>query len=293
MAARQHGVATRAQLLGLGLSSRAIEHRIAKGRLHPLRRGVYAVGRPQITERGHWMAAVLGCGPEAVLSHGSAAALWQIRRAEEGEVHISVPATCLRRQPGIRLHRRAVLGTADVTERAGIPVTCPALTLLDLASTLSSTRLEAAVNAADKLDLIDPERLREELRRLAGRPGATALRKLLDRSTFRLTDSELERRFLRLIRSARLPTPETGRRVNGVRVDFYWPTLGLIVETDGLRYHRTPAQQARDRLRDQAHARAGLTALRFTHAQIRFEAPMVAATMKAVLRGMHARRQGG
>ena len=94
---------------------------------------------------------------------------------------------------------------------------------------------------------------------------------MLDRRTFRLTDSELERRFLPLARAAGLPVPLTRQRVNGFEVDFFWPDLGLVVETDGLRYHRTPAQQARDRLRDQAHTAAGLTPLRFTHAQVRFE----------------------
>jgi very-short-patch-repair endonuclease len=105
---------------------------------------------------------------------------------------------------------------------------------------------------------------------------------LLDLQTFTITDSELERRFLRLARAAGLPTPETQAWVNGFRVDFHWPRLGLVVETDGLRYHRTPAQQARDRLRDQAHTAAGLTALRFAGVQVRFEADQVQATLVAV-----------
>lgn len=110
---------------------------------------------------------------------------------------------------------------------------------------------------------------------MSGQRGVPALRRLLDRGTFCLTDSELERRFLRLVRSAGLPLPETGRVVNGVRVDFLWAELGLIVETDGLRYHRTPSQQASDRRRDQVHTAAGLTTLRFTHAQVGFEAAEV------------------
>ena len=77
--------------------------------------------------------------------------------------------------------------------------------------------------------------------------------------------------FLPIATRAGLPKPDTKRRVNGFRVDFFWPQLGLVVETDGLRYHRTPAQQAKDRLRDQRHAAAGLTPLRFTHAQVAFE----------------------
>jgi very-short-patch-repair endonuclease len=117
---------------------------------------------------------------------------------------------------------------------------------------------------------------------MVGQPGVPALRKLLDRLTFVLTDSELERYFLPIARRAGLSMPETGRWLNGFEVDFFWPELGLVVETDGLRYHRTPAEQARDRLRDQAHTAAGLTPLRFTHAQVRFEPDYVCMTLGLV-----------
>jgi very-short-patch-repair endonuclease len=116
------------------------------------------------------------------------------------------------------------------------------------------------------------------------------LRRLLDRRTFRLTDSELERRFLSLVRSAHLPQPESQQVVNGFRVDFHWPELGLIVETDGLRYNRTPAQQARDRRRDQAHTAAGLATLRFTHAQVMFESAEVVDVLARVVSRLAARR---
>ena len=87
MAAEQHGVVTRAQLLGLGLTSDAIDHRLRKGRLHRVHRGVYAVGRPQLTRHGVLLAAVLSCGPGAALSHAAAAELWGIRRrgADRGD----------------------------------------------------------------------------------------------------------------------------------------------------------------------------------------------------------------
>lgn len=284
LAKTQHGVVARAQLLDAGLHPQAIKHRLAKGRLHPLWRGVYAVGRPEVSREGRWMAAVLTCGPEAVLSHESAAALWGIRNQRRAEIEVSVPAGERHRRAGIRVHRRSNLGPADVGHHLGIPVTQPICTLVDLAARLPANQLEAAVNEADKLGLTDPEALRSALGELPGRRGAAALRKLLDRRTFTLTDSELERRFLPIARRAGLTKPETGRRVNGFKVDFYWPELGLIVETDGLRYHRTPAQQANDRIRDQAHARAGLTSLRFTHAQVAYEAHGVEATLVAVAR---------
>lgn len=254
---------------------------MATGRLHSLGRGLYAVGRPDVPRNGRLMAAVLSCGPDAVVSHESAAELWCVRPQQGGGVDVTVPPHIRRRRPGIRLHRH-LLAPDDRTEHERIPVTAIHRTLVDLASVIDRRTLEAAVNEADKLGLTDPERLRAALGRYAGNHGVADLRHVLDRQTFALTDSELERRFLPIARRAGLPLPRTGERVNGFKVDFYWPELGLVVETDGLRYHRTPTAQARDRLRDQAHSAAGLTPLRFTHAQVRYEPRYVEATLAAV-----------
>jgi very-short-patch-repair endonuclease len=297
IARRQHGVVTRQQLVADGYSAKSIRHKVAAGRLHPIYAGVYAVGRPALPQRGRWMAAVLACGPDAVLSHDTAAALWTIRPQSGHRIDVSLPAGLSRRpRRGIVIHRRPTLTTRDITRRDGIPVTTPVCTLIDIAARLERGPLEAAINEADKLGLTDPEALRAALPLLARRPGVRQIRELLDRRTFTLTDSELERRFLPLARSAELPRPVTGARVNGFKVDFFWPDIGLVVETDGLRYHRTPAQQARDRLRDQTHAAAGLTPLRFTHAQVEFERERVLATLAAVaqrlLTSAHLRRPG-
>jgi very-short-patch-repair endonuclease len=283
LARRQHGVVTRQQLLEFGLSAQSIKHRVARGRLHSVVRGVFAVGRPELTQHGRWMAAVLSCGPEAALSHDDAGALLGIRRRRSGAIEVSIPFGAPRRRPGIIVHRRRNLTADDITVRNGIPVTTPVCTLIDLATRLEKGQLEAAINEADKRDLIDFELFPSVLNKLAPRPGLGVLRKTLDRSTFTLTDSELERRFLPIARKAGLPPPETQRYVNGFRVDFYWSDLGLVVETDGLRYHRTPAQQARDRRRDQAHSAIGLTALRFTHDQVRFEPDQVRETLSSVI----------
>jgi Protein of unknown function (DUF559) len=278
----------RRQLLAFGYSRHAIEHRIAKGRLHPVFRGVYAVGRPRLTRHGRWTAAVLSCVPESVLSHEAAGALWGIRRATSRRTDISVRSQVRHRPPGIVVHRRVGLAAPEITRRDGIPVTTPVCTLIDLATRLDRDQLEDAVNEADKLDLADPEELRTALDEIPRRPGIALLRELLDRRTFTLTDSRLERCFLPIARGVGLPPPETGCYVNGFKVDFYWPALGLVVETDGLRYHRTPAEQARDRIRDQAHAAAGLTTLRFTRAQVRFDPERVTATLSAVVRRLQS-----
>jgi hypothetical protein len=284
LAADQHGVVARRQLRELGLSSQAIQHRISKGRLHPIERGVYAVGRPDLSRRGRWMAAVLGCGPRAVLSHSSAAALWRIGAESPHWIEVSVPAASPRERPGVRVRRRPKLRASDVMVHDGIPVTVPVLTLIDMARSRSSADLERAINEADRLDLVDPESLAVALDDFPCRPGVGRLRDLLGKHAFRLTDSELERRFLPLVADVGLPLPLTGRYVNGFKTDFLWPDLRLVVETDGLRYHRTPVQQARDRIRDQTHAAAGFTSLRFTHAQVRYEAGHVTSTLRAVAR---------
>jgi very-short-patch-repair endonuclease len=143
-------------------------------------------------------------------------------------------------------------------------------------------RLERAVNEADKLDLVDPETLRLVLDGHGGEPGVRVLRTMLDRHTFRLSDSDLEILFRPLARAAAFPLPLSKHRVLGYEADFWFPDQGLIVETDGLRYHRTPAQQARAVKRDQTHQAGGLRVLRFTHWQIAYEPNEVTAILRTI-----------
>jgi len=208
---RQHGVVARGQLLEIGFTAKAIRHRVKSGRLHPVRRGVYAVGRPQITREGRWMTAVLACGPDALLSHRSAAALWGFGEEHPGYIEVNVGRHCNLRPRGIRIHDHP------------------------------------------------------------GQPGIRPLHHVLDEHTFRLSDDELERLFRPLAAASGLPIPRTKHFVNRFEVDFFWPDLGLVVETDGWRYHRTPSAQTRDALRFQTHTAAGLTPLRFSHYQVKYE----------------------
>jgi predicted transcriptional regulator of viral defense system len=262
LVAEQHGVVSRAQLLDLGMDEQAIKYRLRRGRLHPVHRGVYAVGRPQLARHGTLFAAVLAYGPGAALSHEAAAEVLGIRKRQGGPIDVTVPGS-VRKRPGLRVHRAAI-AAPERTTRHGIPVTTVVRTLVDLATGLGSDELEAAINEADRLDLIDPERLREAAGELAGRKGARALRRLLDHRNFALTESVLERRFLAIVRRTGLPLPQTQQRVNGFRVDFWWPDYRLVVETDGLRYHRTP--------------------LRFTYAQVAHEPIDVERILTAAVR---------
>lgn len=289
LAGRQHGILTRRDLLALGFGPRSIEHRVATRRLHAVARGVYAVGWPAMPPERRWTAAVLACGPRAALSHRSAAQLWGIGEEQGGLIDVSVRRICRHRRTGIRARSRPSLPEEDITAHRGIPVTSVTRTLLDLATELSKSKLERAVNEADKRSLVDPETLREALGRYRGAAGVRILRTLLDRHTFQLSDSELERLFRPIAAAAGLPPPLTKQMVNGFEVDFYWPSLRLVIETDGLTYHRTAIAQTRDHRRDQAHTAAGLTPLRFTHFQVRYEPAHVRKTLTKVANRIRAR----
>jgi hypothetical protein len=269
-------------LLELGFNAREIEHRVARGRLHLVMRGVYAVGWPRLTAKRRWMAAVLACGEGALLSHCSAAALWEIG-PERGVIEISVMRRAELKRRGLRVRGRPSLTTERVTELDGIPVTTPVQTLIDVSTKLSALQVERAVNGADKRDLIDPEALRTELDRYIGEPGVKGLRALLDKRTFRLSDSDLEILFRPIAMEAGLPPPITKEIVNGFEVDFFFPDLDLVIETDGLRYHRTPSTQTRDARRDRPHTLAGMTPLRFTHYEIKYEPAQVRSELRQIV----------
>jgi very-short-patch-repair endonuclease len=229
------------------------------------------------------MAAVLATGGagRAALSHSSAAALSKLGVEQVSAIEVSrFPSTRIR-VPGIRVHRRFNLKPGWWGFYEGIPVTSPVQTLIDLATRHGRPAMERYINEADRLKLVRTDDLRKALEGHAGEPGVGRLREILDRRTFRYTRTELERIFIPLAREAGLPLPRTSVYVTGHEVDFHFDELGLVVETDGLTYHRTPAEQAKDRVRDQDHSAAGLTQLRFTHAQIKFEPERVVRILRA------------
>jgi very-short-patch-repair endonuclease len=279
----QHGVVSRPQLLELGWTGDEVEARLKNARLHRLFRGVYAVGRPQVDQNGWWMAAVLASGKGAALSHWDGAGLYEIIERVRRPIDVSVPLSARRSQRGIEMHPRVLL-PHEITEHHGIPVTTVPVVLTDLAATIRRGPLEGLINRADILGHTTPPDLRAALDEMPQRAGRKPLRETLDRATFRFTRSELERAFIPIALSAGLPRPETCVEVNGWEVDFYWPELDFVVETDSLTYHRTPQQQAVDRLRDHAHTNAETEWLRFTHSQIKYEPAYVRALLVKVAR---------
>jgi len=288
LAARQHSVVARWQLHDLGFTDHAIAHRVKTGRLRRVHPGVYSIGSAELARGGRWRAALLWAGSDSVLSHSSSAALWKIDE-EWAVTEVTVPRQRRISSDGIRVHRTTRPPPEDVVLHAGFHVTSVVRTLIDLAARHSTKRLEAAVNAAVRRRLIELDELRRAVAARPGLRGVPHLRKLLDDRTFRLTDSELERRFLPLAAAAGLPVPETRVVLNGFRVDFFWPRLGLVVETDGLRYHWTKDEQQRDRIRDHAHSEAGLYPLRFTHEQVAHEPDSVVRTLSRVAARLRGR----
>jgi very-short-patch-repair endonuclease len=261
LATRQYGVVSRKQLRDAGLSDDAIDRRVKSRRLIRMHRGVYALGHRALKPEAHWLAAVLACGDGAALSHATAAELWGIRSSASSFVDVVVPhRTGRARRKGIRVHTTEHL---DTTTHRGIPVTTPARTLLDLATILPKPALERAVEEAEKqrLDCTGIERF-------AGRPGAGRLFAELGRAHPN-TKSEFERAFLRFCASRGLPRPTPNALVEGLEVDFSWPSLDVVVEADSFAHHGTRQAFERDRQRDAILAAQGMRTARFTVRQVR------------------------
>lgn len=273
IAAGQHGLVTRDQLVGARLGRGAIAHRVLRGRLHHMHRGVYLVGHPVAPPLAHELAGVLTCGAGAVLSHLSAARCWALLKHADGsaerEVDVTVAARRPLKRPGVRIHYMARLDPCDVTAREGIPITTPARTLLDLAATVEGRELERALAEAEVRRLVSPQQLAHLLAAASGRRGAAALKAVLrNQAGPSLTRSKAEERVLALVRAARLPVPQTNTRVGRHEVDLYWRDEHLALEVDGYAFHSSRTAFERDRLRDAELQAAGLRVMRVTWRQI-------------------------
>jgi very-short-patch-repair endonuclease len=284
LAERQHGVVEHGQLIALGATPREIDHRLRRGSLHALHRGVYAVGHPVVSQRGRWIAAVLAAGPEALLSHRAAAALWGIRQSRA----LEVTAGRRVRRPGIVVHRRAI--AAD--ERAvvdGIPVTSAARTLLDLAAILPRGPLERAIHEAEVRRLGGPLSLDDLLARHPGRRGTRALREILATRSLGLNvpRNDFEQLFVTALERAGLPRPEVNARLEvagrAFEVDALWREHRVVVELDGRETHDTTDRFHTDRERDRILAAAGWRTARVTHRHLTTDERGVTADVAAIL----------
>ena len=264
---------TLAQLLAAGLDRTAIAYRRRVGRLHLLHRGVYAVGHRPPSPLATAMAAVLACGPDAALSHRSAAALWRI--LPRWHSPIEVTATTKHRHEGIRAHRSP---HADATTHYGIQVTTPARTLVDLADVLPERALTRAVNEAQVQRLVTPAELTTLFTRY---PGRRTSRLTPERGA---TRSHLEDRFIRFLKRHHLPLPELNQTIAGHEVDAVYREQKLVIELDSRQFHTTPHAFETDRDRDADLLNAGFSTLRITDHRLKEQQAKEAQRLKTILR---------
>jgi predicted transcriptional regulator of viral defense system len=269
LAARQHGVVSRRQLLAAGVGAEAIRHRVEVRRLRTVHRGVYAIGH-RLAVEGVFLAAVMACGKGAVLSHRAAAAHQDLMQAAAGPVDVTVPRGGRGRRSGIRVHGTRSLEPDEVQVRRGIPCTTWARTVVDLAGGHSRQQLKRVLEQSQILRAFDLRALQQAM--APGREGSATLRALMDELFDEppATRSELERRFLELVNEADLPVPIVNGRIGAYEVDFHWPEQKLIVETDGRRAHDTAIAFERDRRRLDLE-RAGWHVIRLSWRQLNHE----------------------
>lgn len=283
LAARQHGVVSTRQLRALGYSAAAISRASASGRLHRVHRGVYAVGHADLSRQGRCMAAVGACGPDALLSHSSAAWLWGLLPTLPLPVEVSVSRRGHSRS-GIRVHHAPSLSPEDGASEAGIRVTAVPRTLLALAATGPKWRLQSAVEKAERGGLLDLIALDFLLLRRAGDPGAKRLRDALEiyrDPAFDRARSELL--FLDLVKKAGLPRPAMNTFVEGYEIDAYWEAERFAVEVDGWDSHRTRKAFEADPLRQEDLKLAGIDSIRITARRIEREPRKVAERLGRLL----------
>lgn len=287
LAERQHGVVARRQLLALGVSEDSIEVRLRQGGLHRLYRGVYAVGHRVLSVRGHWLAAVLACGPHAVLSHRSAAAHWSIRDYWGAYVDVTSPSKT-RSRGSIRRHCAPLLAD-EVTKHEGIPITSASRTIFDLAVSSTPQSVEAALRQSEYLRLYSPLSLWDLVERYPRHRGTRSIRTAL--ASLESTPGEvyegLEQRFLAFLDTYVLPRPHLNAwlEVQGHRykLDCLWPEQRLIAELDSWQAHGTRASFQSDKSRDRRLAVAGYRTTRITWQMFTNEPELLAADLRTLL----------
>jgi Transcriptional regulator, AbiEi antitoxin len=286
LASRQQGVVGRRQLLALGISDRAISHRLRAGRLRTRHPGVYAVGHDAISYAGHALAAVLALGTGSAASHMTAVALWNL-----GEPPARIHATATRprtRRPGMTIYRRA-LAAGDVAFVDGVPTTTVPRTLLDLSATIGEGALRRLIKRAEFADLTTIEELRSILARHPRRAGRRRLARIIAGHVVDAgrTRSELEDRFLDFCSRHGLPAPEVNAvleiRDEHVEVDCLWRAAGLVLELDGWEAHGGRSAFQADRARDRALIAAGFSPMRVTWAQLHRDGDSIESEIRDVL----------
>ena len=252
------------ELRGCGLSQRAIDYRAKTGRLHRIHEGVFAVGHPNVSQNGLFIAAVKACKPDAALSHRAEAARSGIRPWTGGEIEVTIPGKGTQAHSGVRVHRSFLMTRGDQMVRDGILVTDPAWTIVALAAVLPPGELRSAVREALGMKLVTIRALLGLLERLGPVRGCRNLRRILARA--QPTRSELEDVVYDLIVAGGFEPPDVNSplKLEGRTVipDFRWPKQKLVIEADGARWHDNALARADDAERQALLERHGETVLR-------------------------------
>jgi very-short-patch-repair endonuclease len=272
-------------LRAAGVGHRVVEHRVAIGRLHRRHTGVYLLEPPAQASRLTLLtAAVLACGPGALLSQRAAAELWRLLPPWPGDIDVTVVGRNPGVRPGIRRHRLPSLDPRDVGTRHGIRVTAPARTVVDAASYQYGADLEELVAEALAKGFVDQPKLRAAMARCPARRQIARLETILGQDGGpRRSRSRNERLLLALVRRAELPVPLTNQLLHGHQVDALWPEDKLVVEVDGWPFHRDRVAFENDRARDATLVAHGYRVLRFTADQLEHQPLTVIARLSAAL----------
>jgi very-short-patch-repair endonuclease len=284
IAARQHGAVARRQLLDAGVSARMIEERIRSGLLIPVHRGVYLLAHGPRSPLAFEAAAVLACGPQALLSHRTAGARWALLTEAPESIELTVVGRNRTAPNGLVVRSISALADSELRRHEGIPITSPSLTLLDLAGTLGRHDLSGALNEARVQRLVTDDDLRASLAAHPNRRGASALRCLVDEERGpRITRSEAERRALDVMRAHGIEPDASDVAIGPYRVDFLFERERLAVEVDGYRYHGTPKRFVADRRRTNYLASKGIQLFPLTWVDLHQGAKEAMALLQATL----------
>jgi very-short-patch-repair endonuclease len=284
LASRRHGAVRRDELLAQGLTPGQIKHLARTGALHRRHRGVYIVGHLALAPMAKEAAALLACGDDSVISHGSAAYLWGFVDQPQAEVDVTVVGRRCRHHEGLRVHRAARLASSDVRRMKGIRVASPARAIVDLASQATDNELEGLIAEARAKRLIREGELEAALARAGQRTGTARLQRVLASEAGRaLTRSEVERICRRLLAAAGLPQPKTNHRLGRYEVDFLWPEQQVVLEVDSYGFHGHRRAFERDRRKTMTLEDAGYHVIRITRRQLLEEPYWVVAHIARAL----------
>ncbi|MBV8430044.1 MAG: hypothetical protein JO244_02705, partial [Solirubrobacterales bacterium] len=288
----QRGRVARAQLLAAGITARMIHARLATGSFQREHRAVYVVGHTAPIPLGDEAGALLACGERAVLSHYTAALIHKLIPHGDGSLHVTIRGRHGPSLAGVTVHRTKALGGSEVQIIEGLPVTSPARTIFDLASSADTARVERAVEEALTQGMVTEPGLRRLAPTVRGQAGGKLVTAILDaHQEPGITKSKAERRFRHLMRAAQLPEPRTNFPFHGYSLDCYWPDLGVVVEVQGYRFHSSRKKFERDTRKAATLAAAGLSTSYVTWVQMDNEPfAVVARTAQALARAEAARK---